>query len=217
MALLVKDLVLDSVHLPQDWQENIAGIAAEKLHIDSGKITAAEILSASVDSRRGTPKLLISMKLEGDLPETSPEEFAAFQVRSPLIPEKNTLKHPLVIGTGPAGIFGALVLAQAGCEPIIIDRGHPVEKRTAGYREFLEKRTLDPDSNLLIGEGGAGTFSDGKLYTGTRDFRAAWVKKIMVECGSPAEIIWQKRAHAGSDKLAVTAAGLRKKIEAHGG
>lgn len=217
MAFLVKDLVLDSIRLPGCWQENIAAIAAEKLHIHPAKISNAEILSASIDSRRGAPKLLLSLKLEGDLPSTPPEEFAAFQVSSPIIPENTTLKHPVVVGTGPAGIFGALILAYAGCEPVIIDRGSPVETRSADYRNFLKTRQLDPDSNLLIGEGGAGTFSDGKLYTGTRDYRAAWVKQIMVQCGAPAEILWQKRAHVGSDYLAIVAAALRKKIESLGG
>ena len=218
MALLIKDLIIDTVNLKKNWQHDLVALAAGKTGIPAANITAAEILSASIDSRRGSPKLLLTLKVEGDkIPDSAPEEFAAFRAAEPDIPEKTFLKHPLVIGTGPAGIFAALVLAQAGCEPVIIDRGKPVEKRTEDYHRFLSSRILDPESNLLIGEGGAGTFSDGKLYTGTRDLRAQWVKEVMVSCGAPTEILWQKRAHTGSDHLPLIAAGLRKKIEALGG
>ncbi|MBO5667694.1 MAG: hypothetical protein J6S43_01065 [Lentisphaeria bacterium] len=217
MAYLLKDIVLDAAKLPGNWQKRCIEIAAQRTGIASDRIASAEILSASVDSRRGTPKLLLTMLLTGEVPETPVEELAAFTVPPLLLPENSRLRHPVVIGTGPAGIFGALVLAMAGAEPVIIDRGSPVDKRVEDYRRFICSRELDPESNLLIGEGGAGTFSDGKLYTGTRDFRAAWVKKIMVECGAPGEIIWQKRAHAGSDNLAVMAANLRRKIEKAGG
>ena len=217
MAMLLKDLPVDALKLKKNWADDPAAIAGEAGGIDRKKIRSAEILSASIDSRRGTPKLLLSLKLEGDLPETPAEEFASFAVIPPEIPLKSTLKHPLVIGTGPAGIFAALVLSQAGAEPVIIDRGAPVEKRSMDYRNFLQTRILDPESNLLIGEGGAGTFSDGKLYTGTRDFRARWVRQMLVKCGAPPEILWQKRAHAGSDHLQLTAAGLRRKIEELGG
>ena len=217
MAYLLKDIVLDAAGLPADWQERCIQIAAQNSGIAAGKIVSAEILSASVDSRRGTPKLLLTMLISGDVPETPEEELAAWKVQMPVWPEHSSLLHPLVVGTGPAGIFGALVLAMAGTKPVIIDRGGCVEKRVEDYRRFIGGRILDPESNLLIGEGGAGTFSDGKLYTGTRDFRAAWVKKIMVECGAPPEIIWQKRAHVGSDRLTAVAANLRRRIEELGG
>lgn len=218
MAYLLKDLVLDSCRLPENWSRHPELIAAEKLKISPQTITSAQILSASVDSRRGTPKLLLTMRVEAPgIPRSGDEEFAAYTPAEPLLPESSNLRNPVIIGTGPAGIFAALLLAKAGCEPVIIDRGKPVDDRVDSYRNFLQNRTLDPESNLLIGEGGAGTFSDGKLYTGTKDFRAAWVKKMMVECGAPEEILWQKRPHAGSDFLAVTAANLRKKIESLGG
>lgn len=217
MAYLLKDIVLDAARLPENWMDDPAAIAAEKLALTPAAVTAAEILSASIDSRRGTPKLLLTMRVEGAVPETPAEEFAAFAAPLPLFPDKCSLKHPIIVGTGPAGIFAALVLAQAGAEPVIIDRGEPVEKRVESCRKFIAERRLNTGSNLLIGEGGAGTFSDGKLYTGTKDFRAAWVKKIMVECGAPPEILWQKRPHAGSDHLAVIAGKLREKIESLGG
>lgn len=218
MAYLVKELILDAVRLPGNWQSQIAAIAAEKLNLPKASVTSAELLSSSIDSRRGNPKIIVSLKLDGPaLPITPNEEFASFIPAVPQIPDKITVKNPLVIGTGPAGIFAAYLLAMAGADPIIIDRGSPVEKRVDDYQKFIRTRLLDPESNLLIGEGGAGTFSDGKLYTGTKDARAAWVKKIMVQCGAPPEILWQKRPHAGSDHLAVFSGNIRKEIEKMGG
>ena len=217
MAYLLKDLLIDARRLAPEWSRHPEFIAAEKLGCDPAAVSA-EILSASIDSRRGEPKILLTMRVEAPgIPETSIEEFAAYLPEAPRFPEKSSLKNPLIIGTGPAGIFAAYVLAMAGCEPVIIDRGEPVEKRVESYQKFLDTRKLDTESNLLIGEGGAGTFSDGKLYTGTKDFRAAWVKKVLNECGAPDEILWQKRAHVGSDFLAVTAGNLRRKIENMGG
>jgi uncharacterized FAD-dependent dehydrogenase len=151
------------------------------------------------------------------VPDTPGEAFAAYVPAEPEIPPHVSLRHPVVVGTGPAGIYGALVLAMAGCEPLIVDAGTPVEARCGDYRKFLDTRMLDENSNLLIGEGGAGTFSDGKLYTGTRDRRAGWVKRIMVRCGVPEEILWKSRAHAGSDYLQSSAAELRRMIESYGG
>lgn len=220
MSILLKDIALDALKLSSGWETSAASIAAEKLGVPVKNIAGAEILSASTDSRRGTPKIILTLKVEScgvPLKQTPDEEFAAFIPAEPEIPHRTNLRHPLVVGTGPAGIYGALTLALAGCEPVIADRGFPVENRVDDYRKFLQCRQLDENSNLLIGEGGAGTFSDGKLYTGTRDRRAGWVKKIMAECGAPPEIVWKTRAHVGSDYLQISAANLRRKIEALGG
>ena len=90
MAYLLKDIVLDALSLPENWQEKLPEIAAEKLKISRKNITGAELLSASIDSRRGTPKLLLTMKVAGGVPETPPEEFAAFIPKAPEIPEIHT-------------------------------------------------------------------------------------------------------------------------------
>ena len=218
MAVLLRDIVLDAAGLPGNWQEQLPLLAAETLHFPPSEVRSAEILSASVDSRRGGPKIILTLLAECPAArQTDEAELAAFTVREPEVPSKTPLKHPLIVGTGPAGIFAALLLARAGAGPVIVDRGAPVEERVEDYRAFLRTRVLDPESNLLIGEGGAGTFSDGKLYTGTRDLRAAWVKKVLAECGAPPEICWRHRAHVGSDHLAQTAGNLRKRIEALGG
>ena len=144
MSVLLKDLVLDAVRLPRNWQEQTGRIAAENLGVPENHVLHTEILSASVDSRRGTPKLLLTLKADvRGVPDTPGEAFAAYVPAEPEIPPHVSLRHPVVVGTGPAGIYGALVLAMAGCEPLIVDAGTPVEARCGDYRKFLDTRMLD--------------------------------------------------------------------------
>ena len=184
--------------------------------------SALRILNRAVDARRGTPVLVYSLLLEFAQPPPAgvkwtpvdEAELERLEHPDPGLPDcVRPPASPLVVGTGPCGIFAALGLAMAGCRPVIVDRGFPVERRERDYREFLRSRALNPESNLLIGEGGAGTFSDGKLYTGTRDARAAFILKTFVEAGAPADILFLKRPHIGSDYLGRVAAGLRRKLE----
>ncbi len=184
--------------------------------------SALRIVSRAVDARRGTPMLVYSLLLEfpqlprsgGNWTLVDEAELVRLEHPDPGLPDcVRPPESPLVVGTGPCGIFAALGLALAGCRPIIVDRGFPVERRERDYREFLQSRILNPESNLLIGEGGAGTFSDGKLYTGTRDPRAAFILKTFAEAGAPADILFLKRPHIGSDYLGRVAAGLRRKLE----
>ena len=180
------------------------------------------VLNRSVDSRRGDPmlvyKLLVDVAEEhaARFAPATPEELAALAPATLDLPPSD-LTHPLVLGTGPAGIFGALALALAGCRPVILERGAEVEKRCADHEKFLRTRELDEESNLLIGEGGAGTFSDGKLYTGTRDARGRFVLAALVEAGAPPEILYHSRPHVGSDNLRRTCTALRRKIIELGG
>ena len=180
------------------------------------------VLNRSVDSRRGAPmldyKLLLDVAEEyaARFAPATEEELAALAPARPELSD-SALMHPLVIGTGPAGIFGALALALAGCRPVILDRGREVDRRVADHEKFLRTRELDEESNLLIGEGGAGTFSDDKLYTGTRDARGRFVLDALAEAGAPAEIRFHSRPHVGSDYLRKTCAELRKRIVGLGG
>ncbi|MBA3684887.1 MAG: FAD-dependent monooxygenase [Planctomycetes bacterium] len=125
--------------------------------------------------------------------------------------------HPIVVGTGPAGIMAAYLLAMYGCKPLIIDRGRDVDRRTADLDRFHDTRRLDPESNYLYGEGGAGTYSDGKLYTRAKDRRMRFLLEAFVAARAPRHILWRHHPHVGSDILPHMCKRLRKQIEAWGG
>ena len=127
------------------------------------------------------------------------------------------VQNPLIIGAGPAGLFCGLILAMAGCKPVILDRGRDVTRRQADIDHFFQTRELNEESNLLFGEGGAGTWSDGKLFTRIRDPRIEFVLHEMIEAGAPENIGYYSHPHIGSDKLPGVIASLRRKIESLGG
>ena len=119
---------------------------------------------------------------------------------------------PVVVGMGPAGLFAALFLARNGLAPIVLERGRPVEERTADVEQFWATGVLDPTSNVQFGEGGAGTFSDGKLNTGTHDPRIATVFRTFVAAGAPEDILYQHKPHIGTDVLRNVVRNIRLEL-----
>ena len=119
---------------------------------------------------------------------------------------------PVVVGMGPAGLFAALFLARNGLAPIVLERGRPVEERTADVERFWSTGLLDPASNVQFGEGGAGTFSDGKLNTGTHDPRIATVFRELAAAGAPADILYQHKPHIGTDVLRDVVKNIRLEL-----
>ncbi len=139
--------------------------------------------------------------------------------------EKRTYEHGTikprgriaVIGLGPAGLFAAYLLAKEGYQPLVIERGAPISQRVKDVEHFWQDGVLQTESNVLFGEGGAGTFSDGKLTTRIKDPRAQEVIAALVQCGAPQEIAIQAKPHIGTDMLRGVVTKLRKQIEALGG
>ncbi|NOJ99316.1 FAD-dependent oxidoreductase, partial [Corallococcus coralloides] len=128
-------------------------------------------------------------------------------------------ERPVVVGFGPCGIFAALVLAQMGLRPIVLERGRAVRERTQDTWGLWRRRELQPESNVQFGEGGAGTFSDGKLYSQIKDPRHLG-RKVMeefVQAGAPAEILYAAHPHIGTFKLVKVVETLREQIIAMGG
>lgn len=124
---------------------------------------------------------------------------------------------PVVVGAGPAGIFAALTLAAYGFRPVVLERGQDVDTRAADIEDFWVGRVLKTDSNVQFGEGGAGTFSDGKLTTRINDPRVRRVLKAFVEAGAPEEILYLNKPHIGTDVLRTVVKNLRLKLESMGG
>lgn len=184
------------------------------------KIDDWRIVKQSVDARdKGDILLVYSVdfsilpkerKLDLPQPKAVPYELPE-RVRS------LEAARPVVCGFGPAGIYAALILAQAGYRPIVIERGGSMDDRVAAVEQFLSKGQLDTESNVQFGEGGAGTFSDGKLTTNIKDPRITKVLTEFVEAGAGEEILYLQKPHIGTDVLRNVVVNLRKKIESLGG
>jgi len=131
---------------------------------------------------------------------------------------REKLTHrPVIAGTGPAGLFAGLILSQMGYRPVLLERGSDVDTRIEVVKKFWETGELDPECNVQFGEGGAGTFSDGKLTTLIRDLRCRKVLEEMIGAGAPEEIIYSYKPHIGTDKLRAVVKNIRSKIISLGG
>lgn len=200
--------------------------AAKVLKIEKNAIRSFVIERKSVDARdkrdlRLVYRTLVEIEREpnGRIPVTvAAPASPAIQYHLPAS-RRVFSARPVIVGAGPAGLFAALILAEAGARPLLLERGDSIEARDSAVRTFLDGGELDPESNIQFGEGGAGTYSDGKLTTQVRDDRGRDRKVIdeLIRAGAPEEIAWLAKPHVGTDRLMTTVAGLRRRIEALGG
>ena len=217
-------LRLEEIKLTLSDDENILGSKIQKiLQLSERDIISYTIVKKSIDSREKS-NILFIYSVDVDLSKkdinlTKPnmikhrakwvEEYV-YTIHQ--VPPSTDRKRPVVVGTGPAGLFAGLALARAGLNPIIIERGKAVEGRLVDVGLFMKGGPLDENSNIQFGEGGAGTFSDGKLYTMINDPRSKYVFEELVEAGAPEEILYTAKAHVGTDKLRILVRNLRNKI-----
>jgi len=201
----------------------------ELLKIGDREIISWRVLKRSLDARKGKPlsrvySVLVNIEAEekvlrklGKNPRISKAPDYDYQI--PVSIKTKESKRPVVVGTGPAGIFAGLILAEAGLEPVIVERGKPVCERARDTFKFWEKGSLDPESNVQFGEGGAGTFSDGKLQTRVKDKqnRDRKILEELVSAGAPDEILFESKPHIGTANLMGIVKNLREKIEDLGG
>lgn len=205
--------------------------ACQLLGIDSKDIASLHVFKRSFDARKAdlmavyivdlmltTPTqeaaLLAQHAAHAHISATPDMAYRLLQVKA-----KPETPRPVVVGFGPCGIFAALVLAQMGLRPIVLERGKPVRERTKDTWGLWRKHTLNPESNVQFGEGGAGTFSDGKLYSQIKDPRHLG-RKVMhefVQAGAPPEILFEAHPHIGTFKLVKVVESLRASIIALGG
>ncbi|MDO4870107.1 MAG: NAD(FAD)-utilizing dehydrogenase [Bacillota bacterium] len=184
-------------------------------------ITNPQIIKESIDARK-RPDVMMVYTLDFDYDGKLPLEEARVQeyrFEPEGLDQVSPGYRPVVAGFGPCGMFAALILAEAGFAPIVLERGKAVEERIEDVRRFQsgEMEAPDPESNVQFGEGGAGTFSDGKLTTGIRDIRIRKVLQEFVAAGADAEILYKHKPHIGTDRLRDIVKNLRHHIEALGG
>lgn len=193
---LVRDLPLPLGTPPQALRE----LAAAKLGLPADRIAEVRVRKSSVDARGGAPKRVCTVAVwttDQEVPPDSPPRLTAPAGMRPLRPGQ----APLIVGTGPAGLWAAIRLVEAGVPSILIDRGGALPDRHAAIRALRRDGELDPESNLCFGAGGAGTYSDGKLYTRKRDPLVERVYRDLVALGAPADILVQAHPHVGTNRL----------------
>lgn len=198
---------------------------AARLEVPTGRIAAFRILRKSLDARdRRRMRWVYSVQaIAVDEMEIlaryrdDPHVRGALEADQPLsTPRLEHAGRPLVIGTGPAGLFAADILARRGAPPLMLDRGQPVERRDDDVAALVHGGVLDPESNICFGEGGAGTYSDGKLYTRVGDPLVAHVYRTFVELGAPGDILYDGSPHLGSDRLPEYIRAFRTRLEERG-
>lgn len=178
------------------------------------------IIKKSIDARKKNDihyKLTVDVWLEDGKIKRLPKNVSAVQDNKCKYNTKKEIRNPVVVGFGPAGMFAALELALNGYKPIVIERGANMEKRVSDVKNFMKYGKLDTESNILFGEGGAGTFSDGKLTTGIKNNKIGYVLRTFVNMGAKEEITYKNRPHIGTDIIRKIVVNIRKEIEKHGG
>jgi len=198
--------------------------AAKKLRVPESRIMELRLVKKSLDARKkndihytcsaavavtGDERALLARAASGEVREYAPSEYTIGRIES--------AERPVVVGFGPGGMFAALVLARAGARPIVIERGQEAVRRKAAVDAFRAGGPLDPESNVQFGEGGAGTFSDGKLNTGTHDFRMCWMLRQFAAHGAPESVTYEAKPHIGTDVLIHVVQNIREEIIALGG
>ncbi len=208
---MIKDIQLQLTPEEASKQELYTAKAAEFLSIDLEEINGIKVLKRSIDARKGQVKIL--MRAEVFIGEEIPEEDLEMHY-----PDVHGKEPVIIVGSGPAGLFAALRLIELGLKPIILERGKEVSDRKLDIAKINRESIVNPDSNYAFGEGGAGTFSDGKLYTRSKKRgNVHSVLKILQQHGADPDIMVDAHPHIGTNKLPRIIQKIRETILNSGG
>ena len=205
--------------------EKVKELVLKQLRLKKSGLLAYRIYKQSIDARRrGKLDFVYTVDvavkdeekiLAKKLPNVS--KTPDIEYKYPVKGQQMMKHRPVVVGFGPAGMFAALILAEMGYRPIVLERGEAVDERVHSIEAFWQEGKLNPNSNVQFGEGGAGTFSDGKLTTRVKDLRGRKVLEALVEAGAPDDILYMAHPHVGTDLLRGIVKNIRQKIIALGG
>lgn len=219
-------ILVRALRLPTDYgSSDLKKAAAAKLRLPERDIEEIVLVRRSLDARRKADiHYVCSVAVRLGRNESrilksnkSPDicEYIEKKYINPSLPPQDD--RPVVVGFGPAGMFAALTLAKAGLRPIVIERGSQVDRRIEAVEHFRQTGELDTDCNVQFGEGGAGTFSDGKLNTGIHDARLGEVLRVLHLHGAPETVLYDAKAHIGTDVLVSVVRSIREDILTLGG
>ena len=216
-------LRLTNLSLPPDYtEESLRAAVAKKCGLAPDQLFSCTVVRRSVDARKKDDVhfvLTVHFRAKNEAALLKKCRFlsAVPGASAFVVPASRFAQPPLVVGAGPAGLFAALILARAGAAPVLVERGRPVEARSADVEKMSGEGVLDPESNIQFGEGGAGAFSDGKLTCGIKSPCLRTVLETFVAHGAPEDILIDSMPHIGTDRLKGVVSSIRKEIISLGG
>ena len=215
-----RDISLSPEHNPNQ----LLFEAARMLKISGSKIRKLSLVRRSIDARKKPDVRIIytiDVTIDGSeqkiLRQSGCKKASIVEKTYYKVPQSSSNERPIVVGFGPAGMFAALVLAMAGLRPIVLERGEDAKSRHEKVSHFFATGELDTRSNVQFGEGGAGTFSDGKLNTGVNNIRIGWILEQFVKAGAAEDILFDAKPHIGTNVLLEVVQNIRQRIISLGG
>lgn len=220
MPFIYRNLTLS----PQENEDTLRSQTAAHLGVASQELLDFRILRKGVDARRKPRvKLVYTVSFNVDDPARLQRQAGGNSslewledAASPVFSQVSSGKKIIIAGSGPAGLFAALRLSEYGLTATLLERGQPVEQRALDVQQFWRSGMLDPESNVQFGEGGAGTFSDGKLTSRSRDPLVPWVLERLADFGAPPEVRYLAKPHIGTDRLRKVVVAIREHLLARG-